>query len=480
MDLEDPRQELPRGNTLYNTPMFISFFGWRRRKRVSALLTQHFGRNALHSLTISERKFPVRVRADLQRAVESLFDAPTRVVRFISVRQELSMEGITFGGLLSPAWMHSPVVSPPEYEELDIGEERPVRCLKIGLWLLEQNGIRYAVLMAPAGQHCMITGITFQIATANDPAGASISETLFTNLERAVQTGRSYRGKILSLEQENSYTGQSTGIKVHRLRTVERDQVILPPRTLALLERNIIQFVQRREKLSAFGQSTRKGILFYGPPGTGKSHTIHFLAGALKGHTMLLITAEQVALLGEYMALARLLQPSVVVIEDVDLIARDRQQMNSACEEVMLNKLLNEMDGLKEAADILFILTTNRPEMLEAALASRPGRVDQAIEFPLPDAEGREKLVRLYGRGAQLSDDVVGAIVRRTDQVSAAFIKELIRRSVQFQLERENAGGIESHDVECALDEMLFSGGSLNVKLLGGCATAAVAPLAPI
>ena len=104
-----------------------------------------------------------------------------------------------------------------------------------------------------------------------------------------------------------------------------------------------------------------------------------------------MITAEQVGLLGEYMTLARLLQPSVVVIEDVDLIARDRTTMDSPCEEVLLNKLLNEMDGLRPDADILFVLTTNRPEALEAALASRPGRVDQAIEFPLPDEEGRDQ-----------------------------------------------------------------------------------------
>jgi ATP-dependent 26S proteasome regulatory subunit len=243
---------------------------------------------------------------------------------------------------------------------------------------------------------------------------------------------------------------------------------VLPAKTLTLLDRNVIQFVKRREKLSALGQATKKGLLFYGPPGTGKSHTIQYLAGALEGHTMLLVTAEQVGLLGEYMALARLLQPSVVVIEDVDLIARDRETMHGPCEEALLNKLLNEMDGLKERADILFILTTNRPEALEAALASRPGRVDQAIEFPLPDEAGREKLVRLYASGAMVSDELVGMIVKRTEKVSAAFIKELMRRSVQFQLERDGDGGIEARDVENALDEMLFAGGSLNVRLLGG------------
>jgi ATP-dependent 26S proteasome regulatory subunit len=131
--------------------------------------------------------------------------------------------------------------------------------------------------------------------------------------------------------------------------------------------------------------ATKKGLLFYGPPGTGKTHTIHYLASQLPGHTTLLITAEQVGLIDDYFQLARFLQPTMLVIEDVDLIARAREHMRSACEESLLNRLLNEMDGLREDAAILFVLTTNRPDQLEAALASRPGRIDQAIEFPLPN-----------------------------------------------------------------------------------------------
>lgn len=142
--------------------------------------------------------------------------------------------------------------------------------------------------------------------------------------------------------------------------------------------------------------------------------------------------------------------------------------MNSPCEEVLLNKLLNEMDGLKEDADILFILTTNRPEALESALASRPGRVDQAIEFPFPDEQGRTKLIRLYARGVDVSNEVLQATVKKTGGVSAAFIKELLRRAMQFRLERNGSNGITLEDVDGALEELLFKGGSLNRKLLGG------------
>jgi ATP-dependent 26S proteasome regulatory subunit len=167
------------------------------------------------------------------------------------------------------------------------------------------------------------------------------------------------------------------------------------------------------------------------------------------------------------MNLARLLQPAMVVIEDADLIARDRNRMGP-CEEPLLNELLNQMDGLKQDADILFILTTNRPAELEGALASRPGRIDQAIEVPLPDEIGRNKLVQLYGGGLPLGDAVVAEAAQRTEGVSAAFIKELMRRIAQASIARDGGTSVESDDISKALDDMLFAGGKLNVKLLGG------------
>jgi ATP-dependent 26S proteasome regulatory subunit len=302
------------------------------------------------------------------------------------------------------------------------------------------------------------------------PAGAAAGEFVqrcFSELESAVNAERCYRGKVLSLDVDSDYRGRSRGVMVHKLPPVRREEVILPEATLKLLDRNVLSFVGNRAQLRRLGQSTRKGILLYGPPGTGKTHTIRYLASNLPGHTTLIITAAQIALLTHYMNLARLLQPAMVVIEDVDLIARDRDQIGP-CEESLLNGLLNEMDGLKQDADILFVLTTNRPEQLEGALASRPGRVDQAIEVPLPDDIGRKKLVQLYGKGLPLGDAAVEEAAQRTKGVSAAFIKELMRRIAQASIARDGGTTVESDDISEALDDMLFTGGKLNVKLLGG------------
>jgi ATP-dependent 26S proteasome regulatory subunit len=193
------------------------------------------------------------------------------------------------------------------------------------------------------------------------------------------------------------------------------------------------------------------------------------LINALPRHTALLVTAEQVGMLDEYIGLARLLQPSVLVLEDVDLIGRQREGLQVE-RESLLNRLLNEMDGLRPDAEILFLLTTNRPESLEKALAARPGRIDQAIEFPLPDEIARRKLVRLYAAGAAISDDVVCDAARITEGVSASFIKELMRRAIQFHLECRSDGDaiqILQNDIDQAIDELLFAGGSLNRTLLG-------------
>jgi len=310
-------------------------------------------------------------------------------------------------------------------------------------------------------------GTRIEIAVPVGAEGAEFVQRCFSELEGAVNAARSYRGKVLSLDGDRDYRGRSRGIMVHKLPSVQREDVVLPEATLKLLDRNVLSFVGSRAQLRRLGQSTRKGIPLYGPPGTGKTHTIRYLASNLPGHTTLIITAAQVALLAHYMNLARLLQPSMVVIEDVDLIARDRDEMGP-CEESMLNELLNEMDGLKQDADILFVLTTNRPEQLEGALASRPGRIDQAIEVPLPDDIGRRKLVQLYGGGLPLGDAVVGEAAQRTKGVSAAFIKELMRRIAQASIARDGGTSVESGDIGEALDDMLFAGGKLNVKLLGG------------
>jgi ATPase family associated with various cellular activities (AAA) len=437
----------------------------RTFKYAHEAIAWHFAGLAQDEIVTTSRQFPGHMRADVQVALDKMFSASP--IHFFGLHEQHRYETLTYATLTKDG-EHAVTISAAQYQDVDIGEDDPIKCLNNGLWLNRDGDLRYAAVLSFHREYGRESGTCVEIAVPAGEDGSALVQRCFAEIESAMNAARSYRGKVLSLDAEANYRGRSKGVMVHRLPDVHRDEVILPEPTLKLLDRNVVRFIESREALRKLGQSTRKGILLYGPPGTGKTHTIRYLAGSLADHTTLIITAGEMGLLSHYMALARLLQPTMVVIEDVDLIARDREDMGSPCEESLLNTLLNEMDGLKDNVDVLFVLTTNRPEQLEAALAGRPGRIDQAIEVPLPDDIGREKLVRLYGGALTLSDAVVAEAVARTKGVSAAFIKELMRRTAQSSVTRGDSRMVTSEDLAEALDDMLFTGGRLNVRLLGG------------
>jgi hypothetical protein len=437
-------------------------------KHVSACsaLRRHFGSVRLEKLIAANRTYPVTSRVDLQVALDKVF-SNRYPGQLLGVHAQYNHDKLTIGELTREG-NYPVLIGPLQHDEVDVGEAMPARCLKRGLWLSRAHSTPFALLVTQASRFGQEEGLHVEVAVPPGEAGLKLSRAFLDEIEKLVNHAASYRGKVISLEATRSYSGKAGSVKVHRLPSVRREDVILPEKTLGLLERNVRGFIQRRERLRALGMALKKGLLFYGPPGTGKTHTIQYLASQLPNHTTLLITTEQVGLLDEYFQLARFLQPAMVVIEDVDLIARDREDMHNPCAEGLLNKLLNEMDGLREDAAVLFVLTTNRPEQLEAALASRPGRVDQAVEFPLPDEDGRKRLVRLYARNLKVSDELAGLVVRKTRKASAAFIKELMRRCAQYMLQDGTTTSmLAARHVDAALDEMLFAGGSLNAKLLG-------------
>lgn len=438
------------------------------RALVAVAIEKHFQKLSMSEIVTAKRKFPPTARADLQQALDDTFDNDPSIKQ-IGFYQDYSYGSGDFTSLLDTN-RNPTFVGPLQFDEIDTGEKYPSRCLKNCLWLGVKDNTPFAVVLANSDRRYEQDGTMLEIAVPAGYEGVKLSQEILHELEQLVSRSLSYRGKVISLEQSSRYSGESGTIRVHKLHAVDREQVILPPKTLQLLERNVMDFIGQRQRLNGLGMPLKKGLLFYGPPGTGKTHTIHYLASRLPDHTTLLITAGQVGLLEEYFLLARFMQPAMIVIEDADLIARDRERMQGGCEETLLNRLLNEMDGLRSDAAILFILTTNRPEHLEVALASRPGRIDQAIEFPLPDAEGRQKLLKLYSGGLTLGAEITESIVQRTHGASAAFIKELMRRAAQYYLQNNgiDTNGFSYGDLNMALEDMLFSGGKLNVRLLGG------------
>ncbi|MEX5716787.1 AAA family ATPase [Geodermatophilus maliterrae] len=162
------------------------------------------------------------------------------------------------------------------------------------------------------------------------------------------------------------------------------------------------------------------------------------------------------------------LQPAVVVLEDVDLVAMDRSFGPDGSP--VLFDLLDAMDGAAPDADLLFVLTNDRADLLEPALAARPGRIDVAVDVDLPDAAARRRLLELYGRDVplRLSEDDVTPAVDRTEGVTASFLGESLRRAVLEALhEQDPVSEVTSEHLTRALDDLLDSSQQVTRTPLG-------------
>ena len=247
-----------------------------------------------------------------------------------------------------------------------------------------------------------------------------------------------------------------------------RDDVVLPEAVLGRVERHALGVAAHRDTLLRAGQHLKRGLLLYGPPGTGKTHTTRYLIGQMTRYTRFMLTGRALHAIGSASELARDLQPAVMVLEDVDLVAEDRS-FGPGSSSVLFD-LLDAMDGAAADADLLFVLTTNRADLLEPALAARPGRVDVAIEIDLPDAEARRRLLELYGRSVplRLTEEETREIVERTEGVTASFLKELLRRAMLESLDEDASGSaVTAEHASRALDDLLDSSQQLTRSLLG-------------
>jgi len=329
-----------------------------------------------------------------------------------------------------------------------VGVER--RVVNFGIFLISDGAARLAALLRGSSARHGRPAVQLEVLSA-DPAAA---QALLSELRRLMVTHNVFRGQVVSFEpQEFGFGHGGVGpLRFHARPALGADDVILPPGALDAVDRQIIGMARHRELLRAAGHPLKRGVLLFGPPGTGKTHTVRYLMTQLPEFTVVLLPGMAQQFIQHACGLARLVQPALIVMEDVDLVAESRH-MRPGMDNPLLFQVLNEMDGLAGDADVAFLLTTNRADLLEPALAQRPGRVDLAVALPLPDDAAREALLRLYGRGLSLTPQQVSEIVAATAGVTAAFFTELARRASLLAAVDNTAPATFGH-VEAALAEL--------------------------
>jgi transitional endoplasmic reticulum ATPase len=182
-----------------------------------------------------------------------------------------------------------------------------------------------------------------------------------------------------------------------------------------------------------------KGFLLFGPPGTGKTLLAKAVAREAEAN---FVATKSSDLLSKWYGeseqqvtrlfqRARQVAPTVVFIDEIDSLApaRGGGLGEPAVTERVVNTILAEMDGLEELQGVVVMAATNRPNLLDPALL-RPGRFDELVYVPVPDAAGRRRILAIHTKGMPLAEDVdLDAVAERTARFTGADLEDLTRRA---------------------------------------------------
>ena len=227
----------------------------------------------------------------------------------------------------------------------------------------------------------------------------------------------------------------------------------------------IVEFLQHPQKFAKLGARIPRGVLLSGPPGTGKTLIGRAVAGEAKVPFFSISGSEFVEMfvgvgasrVRDLFKRARESQPAIVFIDEIDAVGRHRGAGiggGNDEREQTLNQILVEMDGFDDRTNVIIIAATNRPDILDPALL-RPGRFDRRVTVDLPDARGREAILRVHLKGKPVLDDVdLPTLAKQTHGFSGADLANLLNEAAILAARQEKSG-IGFQDLEEAVDRVI-------------------------
>ncbi|KAA0152852.1 hypothetical protein FNF27_01079 [Cafeteria roenbergensis] len=233
--------------------------------------------------------------------------------------------------------------------------------------------------------------------------------------------------------------------------------------------------IKHPELFEALGVAQPKGILMYGPPGTGKT----LLARAVAHHTdctFIRVSGSELVqkyigegsrMVRELFVMAREKAPSIIFMDEVDSIGGKRSDSGRGDSEVQrtMLELLNQLDGFEPSQNIKVVMATNRIDILDPALL-RPGRIDRKVEFPAPNEESREHILKIHSRKMNLMRGIdLRKVARMMENATGAECKGVCTEAGMFAL-RERRIHVTQEDFEMAVGKVLRKDSDKNVSAM--------------
>lgn len=231
--------------------------------------------------------------------------------------------------------------------------------------------------------------------------------------------------------------------------------------------KDVIDFLCNPAKYRRLGAKITRGVLLIGEPGNGKTLLAKAVAGeancpffSVSGSDFIeVFVGVGAARVRDLFAQARKFAPSIIFIDELDAIGRQRGNGlggGNDEREQTLNQLLAEMDGFQtQGGSVMVLGATNRPDVLDKALL-RPGRFDRRVVVPYPDLRSREQILHVHAKGVSLDPEIdLAMIARGTPGFSGADLANLINEAAIIA-SKKNQNAVCLKDLEEARDKIIL------------------------
>jgi proteasome-associated ATPase len=247
--------------------------------------------------------------------------------------------------------------------------------------------------------------------------------------------------------------------------------------------------ITQAKLFKAYGKRVSRGVLLSGPPGTGKTLCGKASATAiarefgddgggfiyLRGPELLSKwIGQSEAAVREVFAAAREFKsargyPAIVFMDECDalLSARDLSTKTGLNATAVVQQFLSEMDGLEDGS-AMFILATNRPDMLDTAVV-RDGRIDRKVRVTRPTRADAARILEIHLRNRPLAGGFGDRAIEST--IGALYADDHIVRQLGPQIDPAT-GDVTGHDLVLRLRD--FVSGAMITNVVENAATTAI------
>lgn len=298
------------------------------------------------------------------------------------------------------------------FENLEIEKDQFIKVYKNAFVMYEKTVDKTTTRICLSINKYSAREITYRLFSTSD-------ENILSEWLKFAREHNMYRGKKITAE-----------CSFLKIADVKWEDIILPTEIIGMVRQHVDELFFYSEYLKANNMNLKRGVILAGDPGTGKTMLCKVMAREINGTVIYALPSnlgrsEDIARVCE---MAKDLAPCILIIEDIDWLAEDREQSYSAGAVI---ELMNYLDGVQEFTDVVTLATTNNHEKIEKAVANRPGRFDRVIQIPKPNVDCRLRMLKKFTEKLKFDGSIDWSkVVQKSDGLSGSHMKEIAKTVV--------------------------------------------------